>query len=152
MFASTGPLPPAPVAVRVYRLRVFSAAADAGGVVCYAHSLTCAERARSGLLRAFGVSQEALAEAGGPIFTVRRVEADFLRPAYLDDELEVRTTVLEHGGARVAMGQVIGRDQEDLVRMRVEIACVNAKGRATRIPEPVAGLFADAVAHGSSGG
>ena len=145
-------LPPAIGADQVYRLRVFYEDTDAGGVVYYANYLKFAERARSELLRAFGVSQKALAEAGGPIFTVRRVEADFLRPAYLDDELEVRTTVLEHGGARVAMGQVIGRDQEDLVRMRVEIACVNAKGRATRIPEPVAGLFADAVAHGSSGG
>ncbi|MCZ6740623.1 MAG: tol-pal system-associated acyl-CoA thioesterase [Alphaproteobacteria bacterium] len=145
-------LPPAIAADQVYRLRVFYEDTDAGGVVYYANYLKFAERARSELLRAFGVSQKALAEAGGPIFTVRRVEADFLRPAYLDDELEVRTTVLEHGGARVAMGQVIGRDQEDLVRMRVEIACVNAKGRATRIPEPMAGLFADAVAHGSSGG
>lgn len=145
-------LPPAIAADQVYRLRVFYEDTDAGGVVYYANYLKFAERARFELLRAFGVSQKALAEAGGPIFTVRRVEADFLRPAYLDDELEVRTTVLEHGGARVAMGQVIGRDQEDLVRMRVEIACVNAKGRATRIPEPVAGLFADAVAHGSSGG
>ncbi|MCZ6495591.1 MAG: tol-pal system-associated acyl-CoA thioesterase [Alphaproteobacteria bacterium] len=145
-------LPPAIAADQVYRLRVFYEDTDAGGVVYYANYLKFAERARSELLRAFGVSQKALAEAGGPIFTVRRVEADFLRPAYLDDELEVRTTVLEHGGARVAMGQVIGRDQEDLVRMRVEIACVNAKGRATRIPEPMAGLFADAVARGSSGG
>ncbi len=139
-------LPPTIAADQVYRLRVFYEDTDAGGVVYYANYLKFAERARSELLRAFGVSQKALAEAGGPIFTVRRVEADFLRPAYLDDELEVRTTVLERGGARVAMGQVIGRDQEDLVRMRVEIACVNAKGRATRIPEPVAGLFADAVA------
>ncbi|MEE8139550.1 MAG: tol-pal system-associated acyl-CoA thioesterase [Alphaproteobacteria bacterium] len=143
---SEGKLPPAIAADHVYRLRVFYEDTDAGGVVYYANYLKFAERARSELLRAFGVSQKALAEAGGPIFTVRRVEADFLRPAYLDDELEVRTTVLERGGARVAMAQVIGRDQEDLVRMRVEIACVNAKGRATRIPEPVAGLFADAVA------
>jgi acyl-CoA thioester hydrolase len=139
-------LPPAVGADHVYRLRVFYEDTDAGGVVYYANYLKFAERARTEFLRAFGVSQKTLAEAGGPIFAVRRVEADFLGPAYLDDELEVRTKVLEHGGARVAMGQVIGRDEEDLVRMHVEIACVNAKGRATRIPEPVAGLFANAVA------
>jgi acyl-CoA thioester hydrolase len=143
---SEATLPPAIGADHVYRLRVFYEDTDAGGVVYYANYLKFAERARTELLRAFGVSQKALAEDGGPIFAVRRVESDFLAPAYLDDELEVRTKVLDHGGARVAMGQVIGRDEEDLVRMRVEIACVNAKGRATRIPEPVAGLFADAVA------
>jgi acyl-CoA thioester hydrolase len=139
-------LPPANGADHVYRLRVFYEDTDAGGVVYYANYLKFAERARTELLRAFGVSQKALAEASGAIFAVRRVEADFLSPAHLDDELEVRTKVLEHGGARVAMGQVIGRDEKDLVRMRVEIACVNAKGRATRIPVPVAGLFAAAMA------
>ena len=145
-------LPQAAGADHVYRLRVFYEDTDAGGVVYYANYLKFAERARTELLRAFGVSQKALAEAGGPIFTVRRLEADFLHPAHLDDELEVRTKVLGHGGARVAMGQVIGRDQQDLVRMQVEIACVNAKGRATRIPEPVAGLFASAVSGAIRGG
>jgi acyl-CoA thioester hydrolase len=139
-------LPPAIGADHVYRLRVFYEDTDSGGVVYYANYLKFAERARTELLRAFGVSQKALAETSGAVFAVRRVEADFLGPAYLDDELEVRTKVLDHGGARVAMGQVIRRNEEDLVRMRVEIACVNAKGRATRIPAAVAGLFADAVA------
>lgn len=143
--------PAAMGADHVYRLRVFYEDTDAGGVVYYANYLKFAERARTELLRAFGVSQKALATAGGPLFTVRRVEADFLAPAYLDDELQVRTTVLEHGGARLTMGQVIGRDQADLVRLQVEIACVNAKGRATRIPEPLAGHFADAVARARPG-
>ncbi len=136
----------------VYRLRVYYEDTDAGGVVYYANYMKFAERGRTEFLRSLGVSQKALAEAGGPLFTVRRVEADYLSPAHLDDELDVRTKVLELSGARVAMGQVIGRDQEDLVRMRVEIACVNASGRATRIPEPVSGLFADAVARGMPGG
>ena len=139
-------LPPAIGGDHVYRLRVFYEDTDSGGVVYYANYLKFAERARTELLRTFGVSQKALAETSGAVFAVRRVEADFLAPAYLDDELEVRTKVLDHGGARVAMGQVVGRDEKDLVRMRVEIACVNAKGRATRIPGPVAGFFADAAA------
>jgi acyl-CoA thioester hydrolase len=71
--------------------------------------------------------------------------ADFLAPALLDDELQVGTRVLEFSGARFAMGQVIRRAAEVLVRLRVEIACVNAKGRATRIPKPVAALFAAAA-------
>ncbi len=135
----------------VYRLRVFYEDTDAGGVVYYANYLKFAERARTELLRGFGVSQRALASDGGPIFAVRRIEADFMRPARLDDELEVRTQVLSHSGARCAMAQVIGRRAEgateDLVRLTVDIACVNAAGRATRIPEPVAGLFAKAAGH-----
>lgn len=125
----------------VYRLRVFYEDTDAGGVVYYANYLKFAERARTEWLRACGISQRALARESGQVFAVRRVEADFLAPARLDDELEIRTTVLDHGGARFAMGQVIGRGAEDLVRLKVLIACVNAKGQATRIPDAVAGLL-----------
>lgn len=142
----------APVRDHVYRLRVFYEDTDAGGVVYYANYLKFAERARTELLRDFGVSQRALAEASGSVFAVRRVEADFLGPAHLDDELEVRTRVLHHGGAHVTMGQVIRRGDVDLVRMLVEIACVNAKGRATRIPAAVADLFAEAAACASEPG
>jgi acyl-CoA thioester hydrolase len=129
----------------VYRLRVFYEDTDAGGVVYYANYLKFAERARTELLRENGVSQRALAGETGRVFAVRRVEADFLAPALLDDELQVGTRVLEFSGARFAMGQVIRRAAEVLVRLRVEIACVNAKGRATRIPKPVAALFAAAA-------
>ena len=149
---SVGSLSPAKGADHVYRLRVYYEDTDAGGVVYYANYLNFAERARTEFLRTLGVSHKALAEDGGPLFAVRRVEVDYLHPAYLDDELDVRTKVLELGGARLAMDQVIGRGLEDLVRLRVEIVCVNPKGRATRIPAPISGLFADAMARGCSGG
>jgi acyl-CoA thioester hydrolase len=127
----------------VYRLRVFYEDTDVGGVVYYANYLKFAERARTEWLRDYGISQRALAADSGHVFAVRRVEADFLAPAHLDDELEIRTTVTDHGGAQFAMGQVIGRGPDELVRLKVLIACVNAKGRATRIPAAVAGLLAD---------
>jgi acyl-CoA thioester hydrolase len=76
-----------------YRLRVFYEDTDAGGVVYYANYLKFAERARTELLRDLGILQSAMAADGGPVFTVRRVEADFIAPARLDDELEVRTWV-----------------------------------------------------------
>lgn len=130
-----------PACDHVYRLRVFYEDTDAGGVVYHANYLKFAERARTEWLRACGVHQREMAAKSGHFFTVRRVEAEFLSPARLDDELEVRSTVLEQGGARFAMGQVIGRGETDLVRLKVLIACLNAKGRATRIPEAVAGLL-----------
>lgn len=130
----------------VYRVRVFYEDTDAGGVVYYANYLKFAERARTEWLRDCGVSQRTMSAESGRVFAVRRVEADFLAPAHLDDELEIRTSLLDHGGARFAMGQVIGRGAEDLVRLKVLIACVNAKGRATRIPEAVAGLMAGSAA------
>ncbi len=128
-----------------YRLRVFYEDTDAGGVVYYANYLKFAERARTELLRDIGILQSAMAAGGGPVFAVRRVEADFIAPARLDDELEVRTWVTHHGGARIEMRQDICRDNEELVRLFVLIACVNDKGRASRIPKPIADKFARAV-------
>jgi acyl-CoA thioester hydrolase len=126
----------------IYRLRVFYEDTDAGGVVYHANYLRFAERARTEWLRGCGITHRELAAESGHLFTVRRVEAEFLAPARLDDELEIRTTVIDHGGAQFAMGQVIRRGGDDLARLRVVIACVNAKGRATRLPKAVAGLLA----------
>lgn len=120
----------------LYYLHMFYEDTDTSGAFCYANYLKVVERVRTELLRVFGILQKLLAEASGTIFAMRWVEADFLGPAHLDDELELRTKAVECRGAHFAMGQVIGRE-EDLVRMVIEIACVNAKGRATRIPSPV---------------
>lgn len=127
----------------VYRLRVYYEDTDAAGVVYYANYLKFAERARSELLRDSGISQRALAEGGGPVFAVRRIEADFLRPARLDDELVVRTRVVGRGGASVELRQEISRAGAALVRLLVSIACVNARGRPVRIPPAVTRIFGD---------
>ena len=147
--AKAAPAPDRPADHR-YRLRVFYEDTDAGGVVYYANYLKFAERARTELLRDLGIFQSALASDGGPVFTVRRVEADFIAPARLDDELEVRTWVTGLGGARIEMHQQVarsevGRDNEELVSLFVQIVCVNAKGRASRIPKPVADKFVSAL-------
>ncbi len=128
-----------------YRLRVFYEDTDAGGVVYYANYLKFAERARTELLRDLGIFHRAMASDGGPVFAVRRVEADFIAPARLDDELEVSTWVTGLGGARIEMHQEVGRDKEELVSLFVQIACVNGKGRVSRIPKHIADKFACAA-------
>jgi acyl-CoA thioester hydrolase len=121
---------------------VFYEDTDAAGIVYYANYLKFAERARTELLRDFGISQRDMAAAGGPRFAVRHVEADFLIPARLDDELDVLTRVTVASGARVEMHQDIRRGTEDLARLKVRIACVNGRGRAVRLPTAVAGQLA----------
>lgn len=127
----------------VYRLRVFWEDTDAGGIVYYANYLKFAERARTELLRALGVSQRKLAESGGPVFAVRRVQADFLEPARLDDELAVETEVTGVRGASADMSQIIRRGDADLARMTVRIACVGPRGRPTRFPPAISAAFSE---------
>lgn len=135
-----------PAHPHVLRLRVYYEDTDAGGVVYYANYLRYAERARTELLRGLGIGQRALADETGLIFAVRRLKADFIAPARLDDDLEIVTTVTGTRGASADMEQVVRRGGDELVRLEVRIACVNARGRATRFPPALARAFAGLVA------
>jgi acyl-CoA thioester hydrolase len=75
-----------------------------------------------------------MAEAG-VAFAVRRLEADYLRPARLDDLLEVRTRLLAVSGASLEAEQVIRRAGEEMVRMRVQLACMTPAGKPARLPK-----------------
>ena len=83
------PWEPQPVAV----CRVYYEDTDLAGIVYYANYLKFIERARTEWVRGLGVDQVALRAEHGIVFAVRRVEADYLRPARFDDELVVR----DHG-------------------------------------------------------
>jgi acyl-CoA thioester hydrolase len=117
-------------------LRVYYEDTDFGGVVYYANYLKFIERGRTEALRALGVDQMAL-KAAGLVFVVRRMAADWLRPARFDDLLEVLTDVTEVGGASVRMAQEVRRDGAVLFRATVQVACMDKAGRPRRLPAEV---------------
>jgi acyl-CoA thioester hydrolase len=129
--------------VHVFPVRVYYEDTDAGGVVYYANYLKFAERARTDLLRVLGIEQSHLAGEAGLVFVVRRCAADFLRPARLDDGLEIHTGVTDVKGASVDMSQSVRRNGDELVRMEVRIACMKRAdpGRPARIPQGIRSAF-----------
>ena len=72
-------------------LRVYYEDTDLAGIVYYANYLKFIERARTEWVRGLGVDQGRLKTELGIVFAVRRIEADYLRPARFDDELVVIT-------------------------------------------------------------
>ena len=73
---------------------------------------------------------------------VRRVEADYLRGAELDDELQVLSTINDNGAASLKFEQHILRGEQRLFSASVTIACLDAeRWRATRIPDFLRTLF-----------
>jgi acyl-CoA thioester hydrolase len=78
----------------------------------------------------------------GALFAVRHCAIDFIKPARLDDLLEIETAIVEVGGATMDLRQRVLRDGEELVRLDVRLACMNAAGRATRIPAIIRGALA----------
>ena len=122
----------------IHRLpvRVYYEDTDLAGIVYYANYLKFIERGRSEWLRDLGIDQLRL-KAGGLVFAVRRIEADYLRPAVFDDLLEVRTTLAELTPARIVVDQQVARDDIALFAARVTVACVGPAGRPARLPQAV---------------
>ena len=88
-------------------------------------------------MRGAGIDQAALLQRDGVMFPVRRCEIDYLQPARLDDEIEVRTRIKKIGGASMEMEQDIHRGGEALVRAKVRLACIGDNGRPRRLPANV---------------
>jgi acyl-CoA thioester hydrolase len=125
-------------------LRVYYEDTDAGGVVYHASYLKFAERARTEMMRALGFAHSAIAAETGTIFTVRKVGAEFLLPARLDDLLSVETRIAEIGGARLLLDQRVCRDGIVLAALDLVIACVGRDGRPRRIPPALRATLARA--------
>jgi acyl-CoA thioester hydrolase len=118
-------------------LRVYYEDTDLAGIVYYANYLKFIERGRSEWLRDLGVDQVDMKETEGRVFAVRRIEADYLRPARFDDMLQVVTSLHQLTAARVVVDQAVHRDGDTLFNARVTIACLDRTGRPVRLPPAV---------------
>lgn len=118
-------------------VRVYYEDTDLAGIVYYANYLKFIERGRSEWVRALGVDQAALKAGQGIVFAVRRVEADYLRPAKFGDDLSVTTRLREMGGARIVVEQEVLRAGERLFQAVVTLVCLSDDGHAARIPAEV---------------
>ena len=118
-------------------VRVYWEDTDASGVVFYANYLKFTERARTEWLRALGIEQSRLLADTGAAFVVRHVSVDYRAPARLDDELEVRSRLTGLRPASVKLQQQVACGDRLLVSSLVELACIDARGRPTRLPSAV---------------
>ena len=114
-------------------IRVYYEDTDMAGIVYYANYLRYIERARSDWVRGLGIDQNVM-KAQGLVFAVRRVEADYLMPARLDDELVVETEVVQVTGARLVMDQVVKRGKDRLFHAIVTVVVITDTGHPARMP------------------
>ena len=117
------------------RVRIYYEDTDAGGIVYHANYLKFAERARTEMIRELGVENRAWREQAGLSFVVQRCNASFHRPARLDDEVDVRTSVAKIGAASLSLRQGVYRDEILLASMDVRLALVDRQMRPKRFPE-----------------
>ena len=120
--------------VHEFPVRVYYEDTDLAGIVYYANYLKFIERARSTLVREAGVDQGALKDGDDIVFAVRHVEATYLRPAKLDDELTIATKLQQLSGIKLMFEQDVLRGSELLFSSKITVVCMNTAGRPTRLP------------------
>src|SRR3954470_19079808 len=123
----------------VMAVRVYYEDTDFSGNVYHASYLRFMERGRTNYLRLLGADQRALfeeteKEAPGFAFVVRSMQIDFLKPARMDDVLEVQTEPQEVRGASITLHQRVTRGQDVLVDAQVRVAFI-CGGKARPIPK-----------------
>ncbi len=120
-----------------FAMRVYYEDTDLAGIVYYANYLKFIERARTEWVRGLGVDQTRLRAEQGIVFAVRRVEADYLRPARFEDDLSVTTELLVIGGARIELRQEVMRGDERLFSALVVLVCLHDSGHPVRVPADI---------------
>jgi acyl-CoA thioester hydrolase len=125
----------------VLTVRVYYEDTDFTGIVYHANYLRYMERGRTNYLRLIGADHRALfeeaeKEAPGFAFVVRSMNIDFLKPARMDDVLDIVTEPEEVKGASTTVLQRVRRGDEVLVEAHVRVAFVSG-GRARPIPKPL---------------
>ncbi|HVV61780.1 MAG TPA: tol-pal system-associated acyl-CoA thioesterase [Pseudolabrys sp.] len=138
------------------QVRVYYEDTDFSGVVYHASYLRFMERGRTNYLRLIGANHRELfaqteKEAPGFAFVVRTMNIDYLKPAVMDDVLDIVTTPAEVKGASATLHQTVKRGDDILVEADVRFAFVSG-GRARPIPKPLRiAMKADQEAGGNAG-
>ncbi|MEA2805512.1 MAG: acyl-CoA thioester hydrolase, partial [Rhodospirillaceae bacterium] len=91
----------------------------------------------------------ALRDERGVHWVVRRCTIDYLKPARLDEAIEVVTSCGELRGASLDMIQQARRGAETLVRAELVVACIGAGGRPVRLPQHLRTALAQVSSVGS---
>ena len=126
-------------------LRVYFEDTDFSGLVYHASYLRWCERGRSDFLRLLGVRHADLIAPGAgaepAAFVVRRLEIDYLRPARIDDVLEVSTECAEISGAYLLLIQHVRRLDLSLCKLVVKVVLVGQSGKPMRLPPALRDAF-----------
>jgi acyl-CoA thioester hydrolase len=119
-------------------VRVYFEDTDFSGLVYHTSYLRWCERGRTDFLRLLGIRHSELAGgalAGEPCaFAVRRINADFLKPARIDEILEVHTSAAGITKASITLRQSVMREGQAIFRLEAQCVLVSLTGRLMRFP------------------
>lgn len=126
-----------------FPLRIYYEDTDAGGIVYYANYLKFAERARTEFLRVLGFENSTFIRDFDRFIVVRRLSADYIKPAMLDDSVLVHTSLMSFSAASFELQQHITKNDVRLFEMTVTLVVTNQLGRPQRLPDLLKAKFVE---------
>jgi acyl-CoA thioester hydrolase len=121
----------------VLAIRVYFEDTDFSGLVYHASYLRWCERGRSDCMRLMGSQHRALMAPGAgrepAAFVVRRMTLEFLKPAAIDDILEVETRLKAATAATLTLDQRISRGDVVLFTAEVTVVLMATSGKPLRL-------------------
>ena len=124
-----------------HELKVYYEDTDSGGVVYYANYLKFLERARTEALFSIGYSNNKIQQDFNSLIIVKSCNIEYKKPAYLEDELTIRSFVKSITKTSFFMDQIITRNNEVIVEAQIHLVFVNKDGKPKKIPEQIYSKF-----------
>ena len=128
-------------------VRVYFEDTDFSGLVYHGSYIRWCERGRSDFLRLIGNDHRTLIDGSDgrepSAFVVRRMTIEFIKPARIDEVLEVTTRVKETTAATLILDQRIARDGVELFTAEVMVVLVSRSGKPMRLSSALRGALQD---------
>ena len=122
------------MADHIYKTKVYYEDTDAGGIVYYARYLNFIERARTEMIYDhLKLNHKKLRDQFNAIFVVRECNIKYFKSANFEDNLEVKTKVVNKSPVRLNLLEEVSRDNEILVSAQVELAVIDSDGSVSKL-------------------
>ncbi len=124
-----------------HKLKVYYEDTDSGGVVYYANYLKFLERARTEALYSIGYSNKKIKNDFDSLIIVKSCNIEYKKPAYLENDLTVRSFVKSITKTSFFMNQIVTRDDDIIAEAKVHLVFVNTNGKPVKIPDEIYSKF-----------
>ena len=124
-----------------HKLKVYYEDTDSGGVVYYANYLKFLERARTEALFSIGFSNRKIQDQFNSLIIVKSCNIEYKKPAYLEDNLTVRSFIKSISKTSFFMNQIILKENDIIVEAQNHLVFVNNDGKPVKIPKDIYSKF-----------
>tara|TARA_B100001029_G_C15034287_1_gene439078 strand:+ start:30 stop:452 length:423 start_codon:yes stop_codon:yes gene_type:complete len=124
-----------------HKLKVYYEDTDSGGVVYYANYLKFLERARTEALFSIGFSNRKIQDQFNSLIIVKSCNIEYKKPAYLEDNLTVRSFIKSISKTSFFMNQIILKENDIIVEAQIHLVFVNNDGKPVKIPKDIYSKF-----------